>query len=164
METGQSATTTVEVGVPQGSVLGPVLFTLFVAPLAKVTKSFDIQHHQYADDTYLCIFAKKIELMNATNTIEQCTNLLYIWFSQNGLALNPSKSEAIKFRTAQTRSDGCATVVNVAGENIVMSPSIKTLSIVLDSQLSFDNHVAAVMKACYFHMCALRHIRSSLPD
>ena len=71
---------------------------------------------------------------------------------------------AIKQRTAQTRSDGCATVLNVAGENIVMSPSIKSLGVVLDSQLSFDNHVAAVMKACYFHMCALRHIRSSLPD
>ena len=102
--------------------------------------------------------------MNATNTIEQCTNSLYNWLSQNGLALNPCKSEAIQFRTAQTRSDDCATVVNVAGENIVMSPSIKSLGVVLDSQLSFDNNVAAVMKACYFHMCALRHIRSSLPD
>ena len=100
-------TSTVEVGVPQGSVLGSMLFTLFVAPLAKVTESFDSQHHQYADDTYLCIFANKIELMNATNTIEQCTNSLYNRLSKNGLALNPYKSEAIKFRTAQTRSDGC---------------------------------------------------------
>ena len=52
------------------------------------------------------------------------------------------------------RSDGCATDVNVAGENIVMSPSIKSIGVVLDSQLSFDNHLAAVMNACYFHMCA----------
>ena len=140
-------TTTVEVGVPQGSVLGPILFILFVAPLAKVTESFDVQHHRYADDAYLYIFANKFELVNATNTIEQCTNSLYNWLSQNGLALNPSKSEAIQFRTAQTRSDGCATVVNVAGENIVTSPSIKSLGVILDSQLSFDNHVIAVMKA-----------------
>ena len=97
--TGQSVTTTVEVGVPQGPVLGPMLFTLFVAPLAKVTESFDIQHHQYADNTYLYIFANKFELVNATNTIEQCINSLYNWMSQNGLALNPSKSEAIQFRT-----------------------------------------------------------------
>ena len=158
MGTGQLVTTTVEVGVPQGSVLGSMLFTLFVAPLAKVTKSFDIQHHQYADDTYLYIFANKFKLVNATSTIEQCTNSLCNWLSRNGLALNSSKLEAIQFRTAQTRSDDCATVVNVAGENIVMSPSIKSLGVVLNTQLSFDNHVAAVMKACYFHMCALRHI------
>ena len=75
--TGQSVTTIVEVGVPQRSVLGSMLFTLFVAPLAKVTESFDIQHHQYADDTYLYIFANKFELVNATNTIEQCINSLY---------------------------------------------------------------------------------------
>ena len=78
---------------------------------------------------YHHIFANKFELVNATNTIEQCTNSLYNWLSQNGLALKPSKSEAIQFRTAQTRSDGCATVVNVAGENIVMSPSIKSLGV-----------------------------------
>ena len=48
--------------------------------------------------------------------------------------------------------------------DIVMSPFIKSLGVVFDSQFSFDNHVAAVMKACYFHMCALKHIRSSLPD
>ena len=71
-----------------------MLFTL-VSPLAKVTESFDIQHHQYADATYLYIFANKFEIVNATNTIEQCTNSLYNWLSQNGLALNPSKSEAI---------------------------------------------------------------------
>ena len=64
------------VGVPQESVLGPMLFTLFVAPLAKVMESFDIQHRQYADDTYLYIFANKFELVNAINTIEQCTNSL----------------------------------------------------------------------------------------
>ena len=74
------------------------------------------------------------------------------------MALNPSKSESIQLRTAQTRSDGRATVVNVAGENIVTSPSTKSLGVILDSQLSFDNHVAAVMKTCYYHMCALRHI------
>ena len=45
-----------------------------------------------------------------------------------------------------------------------MSPSIKSLGVILDSQLSYDNHVAAMIKACYFHMCSLRHIRSSLPD
>ena len=88
-------TTTVDVGVSQGSVLGPMLFTLFVAPLVKVTESFDMQHHQYADDTYLYIFANKFKLVNATNTIEQCANSLYNWLSQNGLALNPSKSKAI---------------------------------------------------------------------
>ena len=54
--------------------------------------------------------------------------------------------------------------INIAGTNIVLSPSIKSLGVILNSHLTFDDHVAAVSKACYFHIRALRHIRASLRD
>ena len=56
---GQSATTGSKIGVPQGSSLGPLPFSLYFAPLDNIKQSFGAHHHQYADDTYLYIFANK---------------------------------------------------------------------------------------------------------
>ena len=56
---GRSVTIPCDIGVPQGSSLGPMLFTLFVAPLANVTSANGIRHHQYADDSQVYIIAAK---------------------------------------------------------------------------------------------------------
>ena len=54
----------------------------------------------------------------------------------------------------------------ILGESqvVILSPSIKSLGVILDSHLTFDEHVAAVSKTCFFHIRALRHICASLPD
>jgi hypothetical protein len=54
--------------------------------------------------------------------------------------------------------------VDIAGTLIKPSLTIKSLGVTLDSRLSFDEHVTAVCKGCYFHTRALQHIRASLPD
>ena len=80
------------------------------------------------------------------------------------MALNLSKSEAIQFSIAQGLHTNKVIAVNVADATIAPTPTIKSLGVVLDAHLKFDDHVVAVCKACYFHIRALRHIRASLPD
>ena len=125
-------------------------------------QSFGAQHHQYADDTHLYIFANKEELTTGIHTIEQLTDTLYNWFLHNGLALNPCKSEAIQFSVTQTQFTKDLKSVNVAGASITLSLSIKSLGIILDLHLTFDNHVEVVSKACYFHIWALHHIAKTV--
>ena len=90
---------------------------------------------------------------------------LHTWFCNNGLALNPNKSEAIHFSTAQrARFTEPVVAVSVAGTTVNTSDSIKTLGILLDNRLSFVPHIKSLTKSCNYHIRALRYIRSSLTD
>ena len=165
MGTSQSHFVSLDTGVPQGSVLGPLLFSIYTSPVGQLIKSFDILHQQYADDTQLFISISPTAPTNAVHLIEQCLIQLHYWFCLNGLALNPDKSEAIWFSTRQ-RSLSLPPVssVNIAGSTIPISSSIKTLGVTLDSYLSLNQHVSSVCKSSYFHLRALRHIRSVLTE
>jgi hypothetical protein len=81
------------------------------------------------------------------------------------MSLNPDKSDAIWFTTAQrSKSLVPATSINVAGTLVTVSDKITTLGVTLDSHLSFNQHVAAISRSCNYHIRSLRHIRSSLTD
>ena len=149
-------------GVPQGSVLGPVLFTLYVSPIADVISTFGINHHQYADDTQLYIALDPQD--PDINALSQCTEAVCHWFQSNGLCLNPSKSEVVILGTAAaTKSCNNIQTVNVAGADIPISSKLKSLGVIFDSQLTFSQHIASTCKSSYFHIRAMRHVQSCLP-
>ena len=82
----------------------------------------------------------------------------------HGLCLNPNKSEAILLGTlSATRHSDNPLTVNIAGAIIPVSPTLKSLGVTLDSQLSFHQHVNSVCKISYFHLRSMRHVRSCLP-
>ena len=82
----------------------------------------------------------------------------------NGLHLNPSKSEAIASHNPKSKPLAAVaeSTVSVAGSLIKLQTSIKNLGVYLDSKMSFDKRAPETCKACYFHIRALRHIRASL--
>ena len=120
-----------------------------------------------------CIIANSSSLQSQIASIESCTLRVHDWLLNNGLHLNPSKSEAIAFfnsrsKPLQTLAESVESI-SVAGSPIKLQTSIKNLGVYLDSRLSFDKQVSEqdkqvseTCKASYFHIRALRHIRSSL--
>ena len=122
--------------------------------------------HQYADDTQLYIGTNLSTLAHQVASIESCTQRVHNWLLSNGLHLNPSKSEAIAFYNPRSKpleslAESIASI-SVAGSLIKLQSSIKNLGVYLDSRMSFDRQVSETCKASYFHIRALRHIRSSL--
>ena len=72
-----------------------------------------------------------------------------LWFMQNGLQLNPDKSEALIMGTAnQLWAASGLSMVKVAGVDLPVAEDIKVLGVVLDRRLTFDKHVSVVISAC----------------
>ena len=164
---GQSCSneTLLTLGVPQGSVLGPLLFTTYISPVGSLIKSFGICHQQYADDTQLFIAIPPASVTDTIGRLEHCLTSLHCWFGHNGMALNPNKSEAIWFSTPQrSRTLQPPATINFSGTSVPVSDAITTLGVTLDKHLLLNSHVAAVSKSCNYHIRALRHIRSSLTE
>ena len=152
-------------GVPQGYVHGPILFALYTSPISAIADAHNVLQQQYADDTQLYISISAKTLAQNTCRYESCLSDPHAWFSHNWLALNPSKSEALLLGTSQRlKTLSNFSSVNVSGTTVPLTTQIKLLGVTLDQSLSFDSHITALSKSCFYHIRTLRHIRPILSE
>ena len=112
-------------GVPQGSV-GPMLFSMYVSPVGDVVAQHRVHFHQYADDMQLYVALRPQDCVSIPS-LEQCATDVSRWFTENSLLLNPTKTEAVLFRTGQRlRQVPSIPGVDVAGT--IVSSSLMTSS------------------------------------
>ena len=119
-------------GVPQGSVLGPVLFNIFINDIFHLVNDTEVCN--YADDTTLYVGDKN--LRTVLSKLEKDTLLLSEWFSDNFMKLNEEKSHLLIFGA---KNDGMT--LNIGASQISESESKKLLGVTLDSKLNFNVHI-----------------------
>lgn len=149
-------------GVPQGSVLGPMLFSLFFAPLEDVILKHGFDVMIYADDTQLYIKIKSFDnRSNSLEKFEQCINDVLIWCTLNGLVCNPGKTDIIhlfsKFMKVSTFAG-----LNIGGSFVQPKCSARNLGVIIDSNLTMTNHINNICKQAYISIRNIGRIRKYL--
>jgi len=133
------------------SVLGPILFTIYVSPIASIVSSHGVFQQQYAVDTQLFVFFFPAYTSSSLCSVQRCISSLHSWFIHNGLVLNPTKTEAICFDTSpRLKSLSNLTSIEVVGTSISLVDYVKLLGVTFDKHLNFDQHIPNVCSSSYF--------------
>ena len=128
-------------GVPQGSILGPLLFTLYINDLHNCIRSCSTFH--FADDTNLLYIPRKCNnrcIRRINNDLKSLTH----WLLANKISLNIAKTEVVFFRKKSTILPECVKKMKLNGKKLIPSSEIKYLGILLDEHMTFSPHIQKV--------------------
>jgi hypothetical protein len=150
-------------GVPQGSVLGPVLFTVYMLPLGEIVKRYRLTGYYYADDGQLYLTFKPADgAMVAQSELGKCCEAIKDWMTINMLKLNEDKTEVVAFGTNNVLSKLPTPTIHIGEVDIPASPFARNLGCIQDSQLKMVRQVNQICSAAFYHLRNISRIRSYL--
>ena len=144
-------------GVPQGPVLGPLLFTLYTQSLSTVLCQSGHSYHLFADDSQLHNSSTPSDFPVLVNSLKDCIEDVAKWMYDSMLKMNHDKTELSAIGTKHKISQVTLSLISVSisGHNIPFSHSVRNLGVFIDETLSMDVHIKHL---CRILFCQLRRL------
>ncbi len=150
----KSKWTSMTCGDPQGSILAPLLFSLYMLPLSQIMRKNQIAYHSYADDTQIYLALSPNDY-RPIDSLCQCIEI-NSWMCQNFLQLNKEKTEVIAFGN---KDEVLKVNAYLDSRGQTTKNQVRNLGVILETDLSFSSHVKAVTKSAYYHLKNIARIR-----
>ena len=148
-------------GVPQSSVLGPMLFALYIKTLSAIIDSHI--HHSFADDRQLQMSAPLDRLSELLHSMQSCMSDIKAWATTNMLKLNDNKTELMLVTSKRTNHlHNLPSSITIGSSQIHFKKSVKNLGFTLVCHLTMNAHESNIARTCYFELRHLASIRRFL--
>ncbi len=136
-------------GVPQGSVFGPSIFTMYTAPLDDIILAHGIDYMKYADDLQLYLILKPSARSEAISRMQLCIGDVKAWSVKNSLMFNDSKTEVVHV-SSKFISSPSFPKISIGNSVIDVSTAAKSLGVTIDEGIQMKDHVKNIVSAASF--------------
>ena len=140
-----SSTMELNYGVPQGSVLGPILFVFYIQPLSNLIKRHSLSAHLFAEDIQIEASILPQHVHSAISSVKTCIFYIKYWMIENKLQLNDEKMECLLIRPNKCTQNLNCTALSLEHNVMSFSTTAKNLGFHLTDDMRLDAHVQDIL-------------------